>query len=44
MIRLKPQNGDDAALLARMAEHTKLSPEAFKARFGYLIGIAPRPF
>jgi hypothetical protein len=26
-----------------MAAFTNLSPEAFKARFGYLIGIAPRP-
>ena len=44
MIRLKPQNGTDEGILARMAAHTKLSPEAFKARFGYLIGIALRPF
>jgi 6-phosphofructokinase 1 len=44
MIRLKPQNGADDGMLARMAAHTKLSPEAFTVRFGYLIGIAPRPF
>jgi 6-phosphofructokinase 1 len=44
MIRLKPQDATDEALLARMAARTKLSLEDFKARFGYLIGIAPRPF
>ena len=44
MIRLKPQHGSNDGILARMASHTNLSPEAFKARFGYLIGIAPRPF
>ena len=44
MIRLKPQHASDEALLAQMAAHTKLSPAEFKARFGYLIGIAPRPF
>ena len=44
MIRLKPQNASDDELLARMAAYTNLSPEGFKARFGYLIGIAARPF
>jgi 6-phosphofructokinase 1 len=44
MIRLKPQDAHDEDLLARMAARTKLLPEAFKARFGYLMGIAPRPF
>lgn len=44
MIRLKPQDATDEALLARMAACTQLSPEDFKARFGYLIGIAPRPY
>ena len=44
MIRLKPQVDSADEVLAEMAKHTNLSPEAFKTRFGYLIGIAPRPF
>jgi 6-phosphofructokinase 1 len=44
MIRLKPEDADDPMLLARMAAHTNLSLDEFKARFGYLVGIAPRPF
>ena len=44
MIRLKPQDADDDMLLAQMAAQTNLSLERFKSRFGYLLGIAPRPF
>lgn len=44
MIRLKPQHAHDNMLLARMAAHTNLTLDQFKARFGYLMGIAPRPF
>lgn len=44
MIRLKPEHGRDEAFLARLAGQTKLSPKDFVARFGYLIGIAPRPY
>lgn len=44
MIRLKPQHARDELLWARMAMQTNLSPEEFKARYGYLTGIAPRPF
>jgi 6-phosphofructokinase len=44
MIRLKPQDADDDVLLARMAAHTNLSLAEFTSRFGYLLGIAPRPF
>ena len=44
MIRLKPHNADDDVLLARMAAQTNLTLDEFKSRFGYLIGIAPRPF
>ncbi len=44
MIRLKPQDANDTVLLAKMAAQTNLSTEAFKERFGYLLGIAPRPF
>jgi 6-phosphofructokinase 1 len=44
MIRLKPEDADDHKLLTQMAEHTKLSLDAFKTRFGYLLGLGPRPF
>ncbi len=44
MIRLKPQDADNDELWEQMAAQTNLSTEAFKARFGYLVGIAPSPF
>ncbi|MCU0486698.1 MAG: hypothetical protein MUC85_11395, partial [Anaerolineales bacterium] len=44
MARLKPEHAQDEVLFARLAGLTNLSPEAFKQRFGYLAGIAPRPF
>ncbi len=44
MIRLKPEDATNEILLAQMASQTNLSLEDFKARYGYLIGIAPRPF
>lgn len=44
MIRLKPQHASDELLWTRMAMQTNLSREEFKARYGYLIGIASRPF
>jgi 6-phosphofructokinase len=44
MIRLKPQHAQDQPLLERMAKQAHLAPDAFKARYGYLIGIAPNPF
>jgi len=44
MIRLKPQHAQDELFWAKLAMQTNLSPEAFKARYGYLVGIAPRPF
>ena len=43
-IRLKPQHADDEELWKRMAAQTNLTTEQFKARFGYLSGIAARPF
>ena len=43
MIRLKPQHAEDDLFLARMAMQTNLTLDAFKARYGYLIGLAPRP-
>jgi 6-phosphofructokinase 1 len=44
MIRLKPQHAQDELFWARLAMQTNLSTEQFKARYGYLVGIAPRPF
>lgn len=44
MIRLQPQDFQDQYLLTRIAHHTKLSPEDFIRRFGYLGGMASRPF
>ncbi|MBN1261699.1 MAG: 6-phosphofructokinase [Anaerolineae bacterium] len=44
MIRLKPEDAGDDMLWARMAAETNLTTEQFKKRFGYLVGIAPRPF
>jgi 6-phosphofructokinase 1 len=44
MIRLKPEDADDEELLEDMAEHTTLSLDEFKSRFGYLLGLEPRPF
>lgn len=44
MIRLKPQHAQDRMLLARMAMQTRLSLDEFEARYGYLMGSAPRPF
>lgn len=43
-IRLKPQHASDEALWQHLAAQTNLSVEQFKARFGYLAGIAARPF
>ncbi len=44
MLRLKPEDAEDEQLLTRMAEHSHLSVEAFKERFGYLLNLQPRPF
>jgi 6-phosphofructokinase 1 len=44
MIRLKPEHAEDRAFLTRMAAHTKLNTDAFIERFGYLIGMAERPY
>jgi ATP-dependent phosphofructokinase / diphosphate-dependent phosphofructokinase len=43
MIRLKPKHAQDGAL-ERMAKQTNLPIEGFRARYGYLVGLAPRPF
>jgi 6-phosphofructokinase 1 len=44
MIRLKPEQAGDQMLLPRMAMQTKMSVDDFRARYGYLLGIAERPF
>lgn len=44
MLRLKPQHAQDDLFWARLAMQTNLTPDEFKARYGYLVGIAPRPF
>jgi ATP-dependent phosphofructokinase / diphosphate-dependent phosphofructokinase len=44
MIRLKPEDADDAGLWARLAAASHLPVGDFTARYGYLAGIAPRPF
>lgn len=43
-IRIKPQHANDEAFWERLAAQTNLTVEQFKARFGYLAGIAARPF
>jgi 6-phosphofructokinase len=43
MIRLKPEHAQDDTL-ERMAQQTNLPLESFRARYGYLVGLAPRPF
>jgi 6-phosphofructokinase 1 len=37
MIRLDRRDFDEPAQLARLAETAKMTPEAFRARFGYLV-------
>jgi ATP-dependent phosphofructokinase / diphosphate-dependent phosphofructokinase len=44
MIRLKPENARDPMILPRLAMQTNLSVDDFRTRYGYLIGLAPRPF
>ncbi len=44
MIRLTPQDADNHMLLAQMASHANLKLEEFRNRYGYLLGIAERPF
>ena len=44
MTRLKPIHATDEALFERLAALTNLSAGAFIERFGYLAGVAPRPF
>ncbi|MGE5603270.1 MAG: 6-phosphofructokinase, partial [Nitrososphaerales archaeon] len=44
MIRVKPENARDPMFFPRLAMQTNLSVEKFKARYGYLVGLGPRPF
>ena len=44
MTRLKPEHAQDDRLFERLAVQTNLTVKEFKERYGYLIGIAPRPF
>jgi ATP-dependent phosphofructokinase / diphosphate-dependent phosphofructokinase len=44
MIRLKPEHATNNVLLAKMAVQTNLPLDEFKARYGYLAGVASRPF
>jgi hypothetical protein len=39
MIRLEREDFDDARQLAKLAAVIKMTPEQFKARFGYLVGL-----
>lgn len=43
MIRLKPGDAEDEELLMRMAQHTNVSVEEFKSRFGYLLESSLTP-
>ena len=44
MIRLDEQDFRDKALLAEIAKHVNITEEEFIKRFGYLGGVAPRPY
>ncbi len=43
MIRLERHDLDDPARLASIAKAAKMTPEAFAARFGYLVGMGEAP-
>jgi 6-phosphofructokinase 1 len=40
MIRLERSDFEDVSQLARLAAVVKMTPEQFKQRFGYLVGVA----
>ena len=44
MIRLQEQDFHNRYLLGQMALHTNSSVDEFTKRFGYLVGMEPRPF
>jgi hypothetical protein len=39
MIRLEREDFEDAKQLAKLGAVIKMTPEQFKARFGYLVGV-----
>ena len=39
MIRLEREDFEDAKQLAKLGAVIKMTPEEFKARFGYLVGV-----
>jgi ATP-dependent phosphofructokinase / diphosphate-dependent phosphofructokinase len=43
MIRLKPEDRNDDSLWQRLADTAHLPVQDFVARYGYLVGMAPRP-
>jgi len=44
MIRLREEHADDDMLIARMSSFININADQFMARYGYLMGAAPRPF
>ncbi len=44
MIRLEPDDARRDDLIRSMAEHTNLTLDEFKSRFGYLLGLEAPPF
>ena len=44
MARLKPEHSRHEALFEQLAALTNLTCQEFKERFGYLAGVAPRPY
>jgi ATP-dependent phosphofructokinase / diphosphate-dependent phosphofructokinase len=44
MTRLKAEHARDESLLGRLAALTDVTVEEFRGRYGYLMGLAPRPF
>jgi 6-phosphofructokinase 1 len=43
MIRLEQEDFDNEAELARVASAAEMAPARFRDRFGYLVGLGPRP-
>lgn len=43
MIRLERSDFEDPDKLAELGKVVKMTPEQFKARFGYIAGVAPKP-
>jgi len=41
MIRLEPEDFEDPAQLAQLAQVARMDPQAFRARYGHVVGLAP---